>query len=856
MFQDHSSGAWESSVIFKFFFLREMKRFPFFFLLLFFTLFLGTMGLMGISIITGQVHERLQSNANQLLTSDIAVSARRDLFETEVKSLEEVFRNHPHRSYKIIDIYSMITHLRARASRLVEIRATQEGFPFYGELKVSEGVFESDKLYISKDLADLWQVETHDELQIGDITMKVSGVVVDDSSMGLRGFSLAPRIYMPEARLVETGLLKPGATGSFAYHYKLEKSSPSKSQDIKKEIYAVIKDSAIRITLPEDSSEQTGRVINVLTNFMALSALIGLILSLVGVFYLYQSHLLARLKDLCLLNLHGLSKTKIISGIIGQFGLVFLLVMMLELFVIVPLYRQFAPELSGLLGLELSREVNLTASLSQIPYLFLLSLFILVPLLLGLMRTPMGLQLKASKLSMGHFRFWDFLPFILSLWLFSCYLSHSFKTGNLFFFALMMVFLMSTFFVRGGQWLLKKIIKGKGLLLPTIENGIALRGLARSGHKLTLSFLSLAIGSTLISLILQLDTMISKEFTLDSEKPSLFIFDIQEEQMEPLLDHAKKEGVELSYVTPMIRARLEKVNDKKFVRKKRSYNFRDREDDEERRFRSNSLNLTYRDYLTGTERIISGEPFPPGGAPDDRLPYVSLENRWAQRMDIKIGDKLTFDVQGVEFEAVVRNIKEIKWTSFYPNFFVTIEPGMIDAAPKTFLAVLPSGPSETKINFQRSTVEHFPNISFIDVEELIGKLSSLFVRARGAIEIISWLSLIVGMVILYGLSHDQVYRRYYDLALMKSLGFSSLRLRLNLIYEFGALFFSAMSMGLFLGWMMAQVIGREAFKLSPSVDWGRLFYPAIFLTILCLATILLSSWRAVKARPRELLSDS
>lgn len=841
---------------FKFFFVKEMKKFPFFFLLLAFTLLLGTMGLVGISIVTGQVQEKLKNNAKELLTSDIAVSARRELFPAEQEALSRIFAPYPHQQYKIIDIYSMITHLREKTTRLVEIRATEEQFPFYGKMTLRSDKFESGNLYVSKDLADLWQVKENDDLQIGELVMKVKGVVEDDSSMGLRGFSLAPRIYLPLAKLLQTGLIKPGATGSFAHHFKLKDYTQDKIQNIKSSIYREIQDSAVKITLPEDSSEQTARVINTLTNFMALSALIGLILSLVGVFYLYQSHLLARLKDLCLLNLHGLTKREIVTGIIAQFSFIFFMVMLIELALIVPLYKTLAPLLSNNLGIELNGEVNILSALTEIPFLFGLSLFILVPLLLGLMRTPMGLQLKASKLSMGRFRFWDFLPFILSLWLFSCYLSHSFRTGNLFFGSLLLVFLLSTLVVRGGQLLLRKMISGKGLLLPTIENGIALRSLTRSGHKLTLSFLSLAMGATLISLILQLDRMILKEFALDPKKPSLFIFDIQEEQMEPLTQHAKEIGAPLAYVTPMIRARLEKVNDKKYVKKKRSYDFRSREEDEDQRFRSNSLNITYRNFLTDSEKIISGLPFPPGGAPDDRLPFISLEKRWSERMDLSIGDKLTFDIQGVEFEGVVHNIREVKWTTFYPNFFVTVEPSMIEAAPKTFLAVLPSGPKDTKLMFQRSSVEKFPNISFIDVEELVGKLSGLFIKARQAIEVISWLSLAVGLVILYGLSHDQVYRRYYDLALMKSLGFSATRLRLNLLYEFGALFLSAMSLGLFLGWLMAQVVGKEVFKLSLSVDWGRILYPAGLLTVLCLVTILASSWRAVRARPRELLSDS
>ncbi len=844
-------------MIFKFFFIKEMKKYPLFFLILSFTLLLGTLGLVGISIVSSQVQTKLKNNAKELLTSDIAISARRDLFPAEQESLRKIFDKHPHDRYKIVDIYSMVSHIRAKASRLVEIRSTEKLFPFYGQIRVKEGiVFDHNGLYISKDLADLWQVQLSDDLKIGDHVMRVAGIVEEDTSMGLRGFSLAPRIYIPLDKLMTSGLVKPGATGSFANHFKLKEFSEDKIANIKKEIYAGITDPAVKITLPEDSSEQTGRVINTITNFMALSALIGLILSLVGVFYLYQSHLLARLKDLCLLNLHGLSKTHILLGIIGQFTFIFAIVMGIELILIIPLYKTLAPILSNNLGIELSGDVNVLSALTEIPFLFGLSLFILVPLLFGLMRTSMGLQLKASKLSMGRFRFWDFLPFIVSLWLFSCYLSHSFRTGNLFFGSLIIVFLVSTVMVRGGQFVLRKIIGDRGLLLPSIENGIALRSLTRSGHKLTLSFLSLAMGATLISLILQLDKMILKEFALDPKKPSLFIFDIQEEQMEPLTELAIENGTPLAYVTPMIRARLEKVNDKKFVRQKRSYDFRSREEDEDARFRNNSLNLTYRDYMTDSEKIIAGDPFPAGGAPDTRLPYISIEKRWSERMNISLGDKLTFDIQGVEFEGQVLNVKEVKWTTFYPNFFVTIEPSLIESAPKTFLAVLPQVQKENKLSLQRNAVEKFPNISFIDVGELVGKLSGLFEKSRQAIEVISWLSLAVGLVILYGLSHDQVYRRYYDLALMKSLGFTAGRLRLNLLYEFGTLFLSAMGLGLFLGWGIAQLIGREVFKLSPSVDWERILYPALLLTILCLATILISSWRAVRAKPRELLSDS
>ena len=72
-------------MIFKLFLIKEIKKFPFFFLLLIFTLLLGTLGLTGISVVSEQVKGKLEANARELLTSDLVVSARRDLTDEECK---------------------------------------------------------------------------------------------------------------------------------------------------------------------------------------------------------------------------------------------------------------------------------------------------------------------------------------------------------------------------------------------------------------------------------------------------------------------------------------------------------------------------------------------------------------------------------------------------------------------------------------------------------------------------------------------------------------------------------------------------------------------------------------------------
>jgi putative ABC transport system permease protein len=266
---------------------------------------------MGIGLVSEQVQSKLRDNAKELLTSDLVVSARRDLSDVEKKQLAEIVKDIPKEEYRVIDIYSMVQHVESRETRLVEIRGVEKTFPFYGKMTADSGNYDQEKLFISKDLADLWQISAGHHFKIGAVTEIVSGIMVNDSSQGLRGFSLAPRIYLPLSKLFESQLLKPGATGSYAYHFRFLKLQDSEVKQLKEKITNALTDVGIRVTLPEESSEQTGRTLGYLTDFMALAALIGLILSLVGIFYLYQSHLVARLKDICLLHLHGLNKRKL-----------------------------------------------------------------------------------------------------------------------------------------------------------------------------------------------------------------------------------------------------------------------------------------------------------------------------------------------------------------------------------------------------------------------------------------------------------------------------------------------------------------------------------------------------------------
>ncbi len=842
-------------MIFKLFVLKEFKKSSYFFLGLGFLLVLGLSGLLSISFLTENIQNNLRSNARQLLTSDLAITARRDFFPEERKLITDFFKTKEHKTYQVVDIYSMVTNVTTSESRLVEIRCYEDHFPFYGQITSKGSLLNQNDFLISKELVNLWEVQTGDWLKIGDSQFKVSGIIDSDSSIGIRGFSLAPRIYLPLVKIIQSGLLRPGSTGQFSIHFKLNESEEELVK-IRQELLKLLPDPAIKVMTSKESSNQAGRVFDYITDFMSLSALVGFLLALVGIFYFYQSYLLTRLKDFSLFYLHGLNKSQILFGIFLQFSSLFFFSLFIFFLIFNPFYFYLRDWLSTIIGFALPPGLNYRNFLINIPMLYALSLSILLPLLKGLLRTPLGLQLKLSKQALGYFHPLDFLPFVALLWIVAWQLSHSLKIGSLFLFSLLIIFFLSLILIKSFQKMAIYVRPSRTLCFINLNIGLSLRNFIQSGHKLNLSFIALVLGISLISLIFQLNFLIKKEFTLTDNKPSLFLFDIQEDQLSDLKKLGREKGLELSGVTPLVRGRIEKLNGFKFSRTEEKWDNSNREEEIEARTKNRGINLTYRQSLSPSEKIIAGTPFPETVPEGQNFSYLSIEERFAKRMGIKLGDKIIFDIGGVEIEGIVRNLREVKWTSFYPNFFVNLQPGFIDDAPKTYLAVLDRSFSHKKIDFQKASVNKFPNISFIDMEQLIQKLSELFEKSRRAVELISWLSLFIGFVILFGLCQDQIFRRTYDMALLKSLGFGYFSVLSQIMIEFGFVFFMATGLGIFLGWFLGAIIGLEVFKINLAFDFSHYVVLFLFLIFLCLATIFLVSWKTIAKNPRELLSDN
>ena len=78
--------------------------------------------------------------------------------------------------------------------------------------------------------------------------------------------------------------------------------------------------------------------------------------------------------------------------------------------------------------------------------------------------------------------------------------------------------------------------------------------------------------------------------------------------------------------------------------------------------------VTYRDSITSSEKITAGKW--KGTADSTTLPSVSLEQNFAKRNDINIGDTMTFNVQGAIMPTIVGSLREVNWGRIQTNFLV------------------------------------------------------------------------------------------------------------------------------------------------------------------------------------------
>jgi putative ABC transport system permease protein len=451
----------------------------------------------------------------------------------------------------------------------------------------------------------------------------------------------------------------------------------------------------------------------------------------------------------------------------------------------------------------------------------------------------------------------SYLPLLVLSWGLSVWQSHSWVVGSTFVGMLLFAILLLGsiawwILILAGK--LSQVSGGRTTAGRTMKR-LAFRNLERNRTGAISCFLALALGTLLINLIPQIYQGLQEEVSRpeDYRIPSLFLFDIQPDQIDDLQSVLVRENAQLNYLSPMVRASLEKVNGEAF----RSNNDEapvTREQEREQHIRRHIFNLSYRTELSNAEYIVSGKALAINYDWESTVPAeVSLEQKFAERMRLKLGDLLTFNVQEIEVEAKVVNLRRVKWNSFQPNFVILFQTGVLEDAPATFLASLGGLDKTRRLQLQNQIVKEFPNVSVIDVTRMVKRVLKISDQMVLALRLMAYLSILAGLVVVFSIARHEVEGRLWELNLLKVLGarFQDIQKMIQIEFAIMGIFagFFGVAVSLAISYGLAWWFFENLWKWT----WQISLASVIGVTSLSVGVAWLATQRTLRSSPLSLL---
>ncbi len=819
--------------------LREIRHDRRFALAFIANLSLGLVGFLTLDAFKVSVDESVRERSKSLLAADLAISGRRDLTRDEEAILASQLP--AHEATRVVEFFTMAAG--KDRSRLVQLKAVEESYPFYGELLTgsqSHGgkarLAQPGTAWVTPEVLPQLGLALGDTLKLGDGVFTIRDTVTHDPATGSAFMAMAPKIFIAFSDLPSTKLIRAG--GSVSYTRLVRFTAPADNAQVVRELDKVIPDPALRIQDPQSASEQVARAARYLGDYLGLATLVAFFLASVGGAYLFRSFLGKRAKEVAVLRALGMPPRQAVRSYGVQLvilGFAALIPACLVSAILLPAMGQL---LESFFPFRLSpslswRSVGLALILSSVG-----SWLACLPLLTRLRRLKPVQLLSAGQISLPTTKgeAYGVIPGFVFYWALAVWQAKSLVVGTLF-----------TLGLAGAAGL----VLGVGaLLLKPLEKArsrhwyrrMPLRQLARQKVATLSCLLALSLGILLINLIGQIQHTLKAQLEAPDtggNLPSLFLFDIQEDQRDGVIALLKAQGAPAGNVSPTVRARLIAVNDAPYEKADVPDRTETREEEVERRFRNRGLNLTYRERLTDTEEIIAGKDV----SADVGQPVVSVERDYARRMKFKLGDRLKLDVQGVEVIATVANFRRVRWSSFQPNFFIQFPPGVIDEAPKTFLASVGKIPAADKMVVQGKLVESFPNVSMVDVSEVVARILGILEQMSWALRSMAALSLLVGAVVLISIASHQARSRRRDTALLKVLGGEFSELTKMWVFEFSLLGAAATVLGIVASLILSYLFSDFVFDSRWLVDWR---WPGATLLLVPAITAFLA-WAATRS---------
>jgi putative ABC transport system permease protein len=750
-----------------------------------------------IAVFSSRMDQSLARQSNTYLGADRVISGRfaiptewQSQLPIEVEGVEQTL---------VTEFSSMVFASKNDVDemQLASIKAVGDRYPLRGQLEVSDIAFalgeditiapsvpQQGEVWVDSRLLPLMNLALGDSLAVGNKDFIITKVVIREPDTTTGFSALGPRVLMNQADLEATGVIQIGSRVTYRWLLAGEESA---LRDFEAWITPQLGEHYIFRTL-KNSQRNISSALDRGTRFLMLAAVMGVLLASVAIAIAAQHFSRRQTDQVALLKSLGASAPLVRQLYLLQMLLLGILASTLGVAIGEVVQRAIASSIGSLFSIELVTAAWTAYATGWYTGILCLLCFALPPLW-HLPKVP-PLKILRRELTVAAVSVW--MKAVLGIGaiiaLIGWYSGDILITLSIvagFAVVILLGVFLALFMLRYSHKAGSKAGSYWRLALSNIE---------RYRAESITQIIVFACALMLLMVLYAIRTSLIEEWRLQLpvDAPNHFIMNIapyEKAQLETLL---AANTLNANPMFPMVLGRISALNNVVY--------------NEDTRQRSNSLrrelNLSWADTIAPSNQLVAGEWW-------DRwqgktgLPGVSVELEEAKEIGLALGDVITFSLGGIALQAEVASFRSVDWNAMRPNFFFLFSPGTLDNYSANFLTSVFIPPAQK--TFVNTLLKQHPTIVVIEVDRIIERIRSIVEQVGKGIELVLWLVLLGGVMVLIAAVNASMTNRLQETGLLRALGSGRRLIVSSLTVEFALLGFLAGVIG---------VLGAEALLIG------------------------------------------
>jgi len=757
---------------------------------------LAVAAMTAVGFFTDRVAQSVQARSAEVLAADVVLRSNRPIPEAR----EALATKLGLVTARTASFPSVV--LAGEESALADIEAVEPGYPLRGQLRISTRFdAESETVDRVPRPGEAWAdprllarlgAEIGAIVELGQIELEVTRLLDFRPDQGFSFAELAPTLLINYEDVAASGLVAPGSRVSYRLLLAGDASALATYRD------RIELGVGERLRGIEDAQPEIGNAIERASRFIGLASLVSALIAAVAVAMAARRFATRHMDTVALMKCVGAPRRFVLVAMLVQLFVVGLAASLAGLALGWLAQEGLVLILADLVGDRLPPPTFAPAIGGLVLAAIVLAGFALVPII-ELCRTPPGRVLRRDLLPPAAG------PLVLygaaiggALALLAWQIRDATLVGWL---ALGTAAVMLG--LAAGGWLLVQAasrLRGGG---GAWRYGLA--NVSRRGPESIIQVGAFGIGLMVLLLLTLVRSGLLEQWraTLPEDAPNRFLINIQPHEAEGVGNFLAERfgGGEL---VPLIRARVTAINGRPVAELEfpspRAQSFIDRES-----------NLSWAQEPAPDNRVVAGRWWPVGDEAE-----VSVEVDYARDLNIKLGDRIEFDIAGERLTVKVTSLREVQWDSFNPNFFMVFPPGLMEGYPLTYISSIYADRALRSDVLE--LVRSYPSVTVIDIEATIEQVRAVMDQASLAVQYVFLFALGAGILVMLAVVQSTREERLYESAMLRTLGARRRVVLAGVAVEFAAL-------GLISGILaaagasgVAWLLARRVFQLEFVAD--------------------------------------